>query len=324
MEIRGEEIWEDNIQMKKLKKYFIILLICTIMICLGAGIIQLKKVRIEKKRIQSIFYKTFYGDFYGGKSLILVDRSNDEVFISKKENTKQCPASLAKLFVIDYATTLTGLDTIVKVNKDTISLIKPGASVAGIVDKEYFLYDLYAAMLVPSGNDAAYVVADYCGGVLSPETETTQERIRVFMEGLNEYLKDSGYDSTVLYDPSGFDMDARTTVLDIKKVTDKLLENGWFRDMIAQYSYTATLPDGSTQIWKNTNDFLDPQSKYYNENVTGIKTGSLDDDYNLLVLYKQYGKEFLICSLGSESDEARYDDVMYIINTINESSYLSQ
>lgn len=88
------------------------------MISLGAWIIQPENFRAEKKRIQSFLFKTFYGDFYDGKSLILVNRSNDEAFISKKENTKQCPASLAKLFVIDYATTLAELDTIVKVKME--------------------------------------------------------------------------------------------------------------------------------------------------------------------------------------------------------------
>ena len=86
----------------------------------------------------------------------------------------------------------------------------------------------------------------------------------------------------------------------------------------------ATLPDGSTQIWQNTNAFLDPTSEYYNENVCGIKTGSLSDDYNLIVLYQQHGKEFLICSLGSQSDSSRYDDVNFILKTIDESYYLTQ
>ena len=139
-------------------------------------------------------------------------------------------------------------------------------------------------MLVPSGNDAAYVVADYCGGVISPNTKTSQERVKVFMENLNSYLKEQGYADTILYDPSGFDMEARTTVLDLKKVTKRLLEYEWFRDIVSQTFYTATLPDGSTQTWKNTNTFLDPTSEYYNENVIGVKTGSLSDDYNLVVL----------------------------------------
>ena len=118
-------------------------------------------------------------------------------------------------------------------------------------------------------------------------------------------------------------MNARTTTLDLKLVLNRLLENQWFRDMISQSSYAAFLPDGSVQIWKNTNAFLDPASEYYNENVIGIKTGSLADDYNLLVLYRQFGKEFLICSLGSQSNSSRYDEVNYLIQTIDESDYLA-
>ena len=36
------------------------------------------------------------------------------------------------------------------------------------------------------------------------------------------------------------------------------------------------------------------------------------------------GKEFLICSLGSQSDSSRYDDVNYILKTIDESDYLTK
>ena len=108
------------------------------------------------------------------------------------------------------------------------------------------------------------------------------------------------------------------------EVVYRLLEYSWFREIVSQNTYTATLPDGSTQIWQNTNAFLDPTSEYYNENVCGIKTGSLSDDYNLIVLYQQHGKEFLICSLGSQSDSSRYDDVNFILKTIDESYYLTQ
>lgn len=221
-------------------------------------------------------------------------------------------------------TTIADLEDIVPAKSEAIALTKPGSSVADIKVTDYYLQNLFAAMLVPSGNDAAYVVADYCGGIISKEATTSKERVEIFMENLNSYLQEQGYEDTVLYDPSGFDTEARTTVLDLKKVVEKLLEYQWFRDIVSQTSYTATLPDGSTQTWKNTNIFLDPTSEYYNENVIGVKTGSLADDYNLVVLYKMHGKEFLICSLGSQSDSSRYDDVNYIIKTINESDYLKK
>ena len=277
--------------------------------------------RSEKNAIYSFLYGEFQQDSYNAKSLLLVDRSNNDIFISKKENEQQLPASLAKLFVIEYAATIADLDSIVPASYEAISLTKPGSSVAGIEAKDYFLHNLFAAMLVPSGNDAAYVVADYCGGILSPQM---QDRINIFMDSLNTHLQEKGYTNTVLYDPSGYDMDALTTVLDLNSVVNQLLEFQWFRDIISQSSYTATLPDGSTQSWKNTNTFLDPTSDYYNENVIGVKTGSLSDDYNLVVLYQKYGKEFLICSLGSQSDSSRYDDVSNILKTIDESDYLKK
>lgn len=314
---------------KKRRFHFgVFLFLLTVVVIAGVFFIPCvmkpENFRSEKNAIYSFLYGEFQPDSYNAKSLILVDRSNNDFFISKKENEQQLPASLAKLFVIEYAATIADLDSIVPASYEAISLTKPGSSVAGIEAKDYFLHNLFAAMLVPSGNDAAYVVADYCGGILSPQTAAVQDRINIFMDSLNVHLQEKGYTNTVLYDPSGYDMDALTTVLDLNSVVNQLLEFQWFRDIISQSSYTATLPDGSTQSWKNTNIFLDPTSDYYNENVIGVKTGSLSDDYNLVVLYQKYGKEFLICSLGSQSDSSRYDDVSNIIKTIDESDYLTK
>ena len=111
--------------------------------------------RNEKNAIYSFLYDEFQQDSYNAKSLILVDRSNNEIFISKKENEQQLPASLAKLFVIEYAATIADLDSIVPASYEAISMTKPGSSVADIEVKDYFLHNLFAAMLVPSGNDAA-------------------------------------------------------------------------------------------------------------------------------------------------------------------------
>ena len=312
---------------RKKKRYSMRLICCLVIMVAGMvfipWIMNPENFREEKNKINSFLYRTFEKDSYNAKSLIMVDCSNDSVFISKRENEQQLPASLAKLFVIEYAYTLSDLDSLVKVNQEALTFVKQGSSVAEIRSTDYYFKDLLAAMLVPSGNDAAYVVADYCGGILSPEAKTSQERIELFMGCLNQHLRECGYKDTVLYDPSGYDMEAHATVLDIKKATDHLLENQWFRDIVSQHIYTATLPDGSTQTWENTNEFLDPASEYYNERITGVKTGSLADDYNLVVLYQQHGKEFLICSLGSQSDTSRYDDVNYIIKTIDESDYLA-
>lgn len=323
----GKFIDMNNKKNAKKKSKVILLFLLIIIICAVFFVnwaIKPENLRKTKEQLRALFFSDKIEDSYNAKSLIMVDLSNDENFISKKAEEQRLPASLAKLFVIEYATTLTNLDDVVLADYATLLLTKQGSSVANIKEKQYYIHNLFAAMLVPSGNDAAYVVADYCGGIISPDARTSQERVEVFMNNLNRYLKEQGYDDTVLYDPSGFDTDAKTTVMDLKEVTKKLLKYEWFRDIISQTSYTATLPDGTTQTWKNTNIFLDPTSDYYNENIVGVKTGSLSDDYNLVVLYKMHGKEFLICSLGSQSDYSRYDDVSYILKTIDESDYLKK
>lgn len=312
---------------KQPNKIKTIIFILIMVICLGLFImwaIKPENLGGLIDNIDPLFNHNQFSNYYNAKSLLLLDLSNDKDFVSKNVEDKQLPASLAKLFVIEYVSTFADLDDVVFVNNTSLTLTKQGSSVANIKQKKYYLENLFAAMLVPSGNDAAYAVADYCGGIFSKSAKTSKERINLFMDKLNEYLQEQGYNNTKLYDPSGYDTKAQTTVLDLSKVVKKLLKNQWFRDIVSKTSYTAILPDGSKQTWKNTNAFLDPTSEYYNENVVGVKTGSLFDDYNLIVLYKMHGKEFLICSLGSQSDTSRYDDVNYILKTIDESDYLKK
>lgn len=57
--------------------------------------------------------------------------------------------------------------------------------------------------------------------------------------------------------------------------------------------------------------------------IGSVLVGTLGKEY-LISVNQQHGKEFLICSLGSQSDSSRYDDVNYILKTIDESDYLTK
>lgn len=253
---------------------------------------------------------------FNANSMCIVDLEHDEIMLSVNKDSKLVPASLAKLFTIDYANTICDVDEEVLVKEDVLSFVKEGSSVAGLRLQPYYMQNLYAAMLVPSGNDAAYVVADYVGGKINPEASNAKERIDSFMNGLNAYIRKMGYKDTVLNDPSGFDLDATTTVMDLTKCVEHLLENDWIREIVSDRNYVVYLPDGSTQTYTNTNKLVDYNSEYYNENVIGFKTGSIAKKYNLVVLYQKNGKEYLICSLGAQSDFSRYDDATEAIKYI--------
>lgn len=106
---------------KKNKIHYILLVLVFMIIVGGWWVLQPENFREQKNFINSqIFKKEFEEEFYNGKALILVDCSNDEVFISKKEDSQQRPASLAKLFVIEYAASLTNLNDIVEVNHEAL------------------------------------------------------------------------------------------------------------------------------------------------------------------------------------------------------------
>ena len=194
------------------------------------------------------------------------------------EGDSQLPtvASLAKLFVIDYALT----------------------------------------MLVPSGNDAAYSLAYYIAKNELGEGYTATEYINYFTTELSEYLIEEGYSKTNLYnDPSGAAMSADTHLDDINRVALKLYNYDFVKECVGKSTFSIQTPQGEF-TWKNTNKFLDKKSPYYNENVKGIKTGTMASSYNIVVLYKKDGKEYLITCLASLSDEGRYKAVQSAINTI--------
>lgn len=79
------------------------------------------------------------------------------------EGDSQLPtvASLAKLFAIDYALTKVNLEDVIEVNQEVLDLVPAGSSLANLKVGKYTVKEIMEAMLVPSGNDAAYSLAYY-------------------------------------------------------------------------------------------------------------------------------------------------------------------
>ena len=236
------------------------------------------------------------------------------------EGDSQLPtvASLAKLFVIDYALEKVDLDDVVEVNQEVLELVPAGSSLANLTAGEYTVKQIMEAMLVPSGNDAAYALAYYIAKNELGEGYAVTEYIDYFMTELSEYLIEEGYSKTNLYnDPSGASMQADTHLDDINRVALKLLDYDFVRECIGKSSFSIQTPQGEF-TWKNTNEFLDKNSPYYNANVKGMKTGTMASSYSIVVLYEKDGKEYLITCLAALSNEGRYKAVQSAINTIIE------
>lgn len=235
------------------------------------------------------------------------------------EGGKQLPsvASLSKLFAIDYAMTKVKLDDKVEISDELLDLVPEDSSLADLRSGEYTVKQIIQAMLVPSGNDAAYALAYNIGKKELGDGYSTKEYVEYFVKNLKDYLVKEGYTNTDLFEPSGFSTQAYTDLDDINRVSLKLLAYDFVRECVGESSFTIHTSQGDF-IWKNTNEFLDKGSLYYNKYIKGLKTGTMAESYNLIALYEKDGKRYLITCLAAKSDKDRYQSVQAAINTIIE------
>lgn len=235
------------------------------------------------------------------------------------EGDSQLPtiASLTKLFTIDYAMTKVKLEDMVEVKQELLDIVPQNSSLANLVVGHYTVQQIMEGMLVPSGNDAAYALAYQIAKNELGNGYSVSEYIDYFMKGLRAYLIKEGYTKTDLYDPSGYSTQAATHLEDINRVTLKLLKNDFIKKCVQQSTFSIQTQQGEI-TWKNSNEFLDKASPYYNKNINGIKTGTMASSYSIVVLYEKNGKSYLITCLAALSNDGRYKSVQSAINTVIE------
>lgn len=221
---------------------------------------------------------------------------------------KIVPASITKLL-----TALTALDMMpdntVITPGDELELVAEGSSFAYIRPHHRLtLAMLVEGMLLPSGNDAAYVTAAgaarYAAG--APDM-SGRDAVEYFMTKVNEYAAKIGCTGTHFTVPDGLAYEGHyTTADDLVIIAQKALENPVISRCTALLTDSVKYASGHTNEWRNTNLLIDPDSEYYRESVTGLKTGSLTDAYSVLVSAVIDGKTYIIGVFSTPYPEDRY------------------
>lgn len=259
---------------------------------------------------------------YQSPSLKVVDQKRGVALLEKEPDLPLPPASLAKLFSVAFVSEKQDLKTPVPVRREALAKVKKHSSLAHLKAGEVLsLHDIFAAMLIPSGNDAAYVLADYYGGLLAPQAKSYQERQAAYLKGLHRYMQKQGWKHTKLYDPSGYDYQATTTANDLYGVTRILLQKDWFRELMTQVTYKARLIKGQEKTWLTTNPFMNPKEVVYRPEVQGIKTGSLDGQNHLILHYVKGDQDYLFLSLGARSKAARIQNMEILLRLLAQETH---
>lgn len=234
------------------------------------------------------------------RSIYLENLDTGLTVYTKDPHSRSYPASTTK--IMTYIITVESIDDL----KNTTVTVKPavldklngtGSSVAGLKDNEKLtVYQLLHCLMIPSGNDAAMVLADYVG----------KGNIDSFVQKMNDKAKELGCSSTHFSNPHGLnDPNHYTTVEDMAKITKYALKLPYFSD-ISNTAVSDCL--GEDRYLITTNYMIDEVrgGDYYYEYARGIKTGSTGNDsgYCLVSTAVCDGYTYLCVAFGAPYEDA--------------------
>ena len=242
--------------------------------------------------------------------VMLYDLEADTVLLAREATQVREPASLTKMLVAATALHLCDGDTWMTVG-DEIDLIDPEASRAYLQKGHiYKLKDLTAALLLPSGADAAYCIAVNVGrAFLGPEA-TAEQAIEYFMGEVNRFAAFLGAANTHYVTPDGISDPAHlTTAEDQLIILRYCLTEGGLAPVLGAARYSAYTQDWYGVTFQNTNLLLRSDSEYYYADAIAGKTGFTDEaGYCLAAAAQRDGRTLLVILMGSGEPNGRFVD----------------
>ncbi len=263
--------------------------------------------------LQAVFQATPRDAAY----MSMYDLTANRLLYSTGESQMIYPASTTKLITILYALTIADAGDYFTVG-DEIKIAPADSSKAWISEGQTLtLRDLIAAMLLPSGNDAAYTVAVNCGRKAAATPSLgSEEALKIFMDGLNQYAQIIGLTGSHFVTPDGYhDPEHYTTMQDMAIIAHMAYENELMAEIMAMPSYTATPKNSSKSMtWENTNLLLSENSKYYYPPATGMKTGYHSDAGVCLIATAEHnGRTLMVLLFKGNDKNARFSDANMLL-----------
>lgn len=236
----------------------------------------------------------------------LMDAKTGKVIYEKNANEKKYPASTTKIMTAILALENCNLQDKVIVSHDAISAIPDGYSNAELqVDEQLTVEQLLNLLLIPSANDAGYVLAEHIAG-----------SIPSFASMMNTKAQELGCKDTNFTNPSGIqDSNHYSTAHDLALIGQYCMKNDTFRSIVRK---TSAVVDATNKhdkrIYPTTNSLLKKGTYHYSYAI-GIKTGYTKESGSCLVAEAQKnGLDFISVVLGgktySNGTDERFKDTI--------------
>lgn len=230
------------------------------------------------------------------RAYVLASLDTGEIIFEKNSNERYDPASLTKLltayttykYVEDFEGTKVTAPRYVY-----DELFGMNSSTADIRQGEILsVKDLMYAMLLPSANEAASILADYIGN----------GDITNFCMMMNNEARKLGCKNTNFTNAHGLFTDNHyTSAYDMYLIAKACYNTPGFMDIVTTNTYymPANIKHASEYPIQNTNKMQVRTSPYYRSYVKGMKTGTLDYN-NFVCVCQQNGENYIMVVLGAD------------------------
>ncbi len=208
--------------------------------------------------------------------IYLINLDTDTPIYQKNADKRCYPASTTKImtYIIVTEKVKDLENTMVPIKESVLNELEgTDSSVAGLynyIDKEISVLELLYCMMVPSGNDAALVLADFVGN----------GDVSAFVDLMNQKAKELGCKNTHFTNPHGLhDEEHYTTAYDLYKITEYAITTPHFTDITNTTTYYLSLDEDGESPLVTTNSMINENAEgdYYYEYARGIKTGTTDE-----------------------------------------------
>ncbi|MEU6604012.1 D-alanyl-D-alanine carboxypeptidase [Streptomyces shenzhenensis] len=245
----------------------------------------------------------------------VMNNANAKTLYTKAADTKRSTGSTTKIMTAKVVLAQSNLNldakvTIQKAYSDYI-VSKNASSARLIVGDKVTVRQLLYGLMLPSGCDAAYALADKFGS-----GSTRAARVKSFIGKMNSTAKSLGLTNTHFDSFDGIGNGSNySTPRDLTKLTSSALKSSTFRSVVKTKKYTAKTitKTGSTrtmQPWTNTNTLLSSYS-----GAIGVKTGSGPEaKYCLVFAATRNGKTVVGTVLASTDATQRSKDATKLLN----------
>ena len=234
-------------------------------------------------------------------------------------NGKVFPASITKLFSCYVALQYLDPETVITAGSE-LELVPSGSSIAWIgKGAQLRVKMLVEAMMLPSGNDAAVILAAAAGRVIAQDQQLAPaDAVQVFVDEMNRQAELLGFEKSHFTSPDGWHSGSHYTCLnDLARIASLALGNDTIRRYMKLGRHETNFYSGQAITWENTNLLVLPGSGFYRSDANGMKTGyTKPAGYSLMASFTYEEGDIVVGLFGYVNKNARFTDAINLVKAV--------